>query len=278
MDFFPLPYQLNIFDDNIIQKYSFIRPNNLFSDFGLENIIQRSIFNNVENDRINISGIAGEYLAQKIYEINLNSTLNKLNNYEGKFIDGKIGYLINSSDKYLAKLIGENRVVILKKEKSYDNENKFGFRNIAEIDGLYQIKKNQSNKNIKKYIAMEVKTGSTKIKASHIIKDIIFPLRRMYRVPVSYTLIGFKSEIYFDVKKNILNNYLTKLAEELFIENIEFTFMHFPFEKEEFFNFVEKIESKISNTIKGTAVYYKTKNIIEIESPDGLIKGKFIPF
>jgi len=275
MDFFTLPFELSIYDDNFYQKHSLIRPQNLFSNNDLEMIIERVIFNNIGN-RTNIAGIAGEYIAQKLYDFNMTSYLNKLISSEGKFVDGKVGYLINNSEKYLAKLIGKNRIVILRKEKSYDIEKKFGFKNVAEIDGLYQVKKNKFRKNMKKYIAMEIKTGNSKMKAKHILQNIIIPLKKMYKVPICYTLIGFKDEIYKDSQKNILNRYMAQLAENLFISNVEFTFMHFPFNKVEFNNFVEKIENKVSNTVKGKAIYYKNNDIVEIEGPNGIIRGKFV--
>ena len=58
----------------------------------------------------------------------------------------------------------------------------------------------------KKLIVVETKSSEARVNPIHIAEDIIMPLQKMYDMPISYLLVGFKEDLYLDENYNALNN------------------------------------------------------------------------
>ncbi len=279
MTFFTNPFQMIESGGKIIQTKSFINPKiPLFSKENLEKVLETITTNSNSEDFSNIRGLAGEILATTLFENTMDLIISNQPRINGKFIqeNGKKGYVVNSSQNHIAKLISQNRIVILEKKET-EISKKFGFKNIAEIDGLYIVKKENERKNLKLFYAIETKTGNAKMSAEHIAEDIVYPLSSMYNSQINYIMIGFKEQLYSNRKNNTLTRTMGNLYMELKEAGVSSSFIHFPFEKERFLQFTNELESQISGKIKGKAIYDINTQNIEFIGPDGnKIKGKFI--
>ncbi len=276
MNFFNYPFLLSETENGIQQKFSFLNGKEILSEKNLEKLITLS-YNFGVNDYTNLQGLVAEILANQLLEESIGKSLYVENKISGKIISGKENYLINSNKIYFAKLLFRNRIVILKKETFFEDDTKFGFRNVAEIDGLYIIKKERKDRNLKHFIAIETKSGDIKLNAEHIKKDIIFPLQKMYKNDISYIVVGFKENLYTDSKLNILNTKLNEIFYSLKGEGINFTAIHFPFSKEDFVSFISKIESERTGIYSGKGIYNSKSEVIEILLQNGeKIKGKLM--
>lgn len=279
MNLLPSPFKLTEYENNVVQTRGFIFSKNPLRDENLENMISR--FNGNSTDEVNRRGIIAELLAVDLISTHLDAYFANENPFfEGGIIKGREGFLINSKGKYSAKLISENRIVILKKDKRSIEENKFGFLNIAEIDGLYMLKRvtheDKTKRKEKKLIVVETKSSDARINPIHIAEDIILPLQKMYDMPISYLLVGFKEDIYADEEYNKLNNGLKETYYNLKELGIEFCAVHFPFKKEEFSSFASRLESERTGIYTGKARYNTNNSYLELMLPDGkIIRGSF---
>ncbi len=280
MTFLPSPFKLTEFETDVIQTRGFITLNSPLRQENLESMIKR--VNGNSTDELNRKGIIAELIAVDLISSHLDVYLANDNPFfEGGIIRGKDGFLINSKGKYSAKLISENRIVILKKDKKNIEENKFGFQNIAEIDGLYMLKRvnheDKTKRKEKKLIVVETKSSEARVNPIHIAEDIIMPLQKMYDMPISYLLVGFKEDLYLDENSNKLNNGLKETYYNLKELGTEFSTIHFPFKKEEFSFFVSKFESLRSGVYIGKARYNHNNSYLELMLPDGrVLTGSFI--
>ena len=274
MEFFTHPFTLSQTPRGISQKFYFPDSKSILNEKTLEELLNMS-YRIKTSDSKNLQGIIAEILANQLFLEHFEKNFSDNLLISGKIISGVENYLINSNHKYFAKLLSENRVVILKKENNID-ENKFGFRNIAEIDGLFMVKRKREEKNQKHLIAVESKSGIIKLNAEHILNDIIRPLQDMYQTTVSYFLIGFKDELYSHPRLNLLEPKLEEIYYKLKEENIKFTAVHFPFSKAEYFSFMSKIESKRTGIYPGLVLYDTNLETIKITLKDGrILEGKF---
>lgn len=278
MDFFPLPYKPVMYKTHIVQPRTFTGPDQL-SNENLEEIILK--FDGEIPDEKNLKGIVAEIIANSLVRESFKSYLDPKLHIYGNLVKGREGFLINTNHDYLAKLITQNRIVILKKEENNSDDEKFGFRNIAEIDGLY-IAARRRHKNFveKKLFVIESKSGEIKMDPQHIREDIIRPLEEMYESPVTYMLIGFKDFMYRkkDAELNSFNNKLYTLWRDLNELNIDFMPMHFPFSHQHFESFVEKLNRRITGITSTRAKYFEAEKKIELYLPDGsVLKGSFTP-
>lgn len=281
MSFSPSPFKLTEYENNLVQTRSFMFSSNPLRTEKLEQLIQ--IVNGNSTDELNRKGIIAELLAIDLISEHMNKYFSSENPfYEGKIITGRQSFLINSNKNYLAKLITENRIVILKKNQKQFEDNKFGFINIAEIDGLYMIKKvenDRTRKKEKKLIVVETKSSDAKINANHVNENIVIPLQKMYgNIDISYLLVGFKEELYDDEQLNILNNKLKETYNNLRELNTEFNVIHFPFKKEEFNIFMLKFESQRTGIYNAKAKYNSNNSHLELTLQNGkILKGNFTP-
>ena len=217
MDFYQIPFELHENSTSLIQPRTLLQQKNLLSQENLEKTIQTLNGTNI-GDYTHLKGLAAEIIGRDLLQYSLEKE--NFGFVEGKFIEGNKDFVINSSKNYVAKLKAQNQVIILKpeenKDKTDDDNSKFGYKNIAEIDGLYLFKKKYHHKkNKKKLMVVEIKSGEIHITPEHVISDICKPLQEMYGIPVAYFLIGFKENLYQNCESNILNNYLVKFSDQI---------------------------------------------------------------
>ncbi len=279
MIFLPNPFNLIEYEQDVIQTKSFMSKSNPLKSINLETLISR--INSNMGDELNRKGILAELIANDLILEHMDKYFYNENPfYEGTLIGGRENYIINSNKKYIAKLITENRILILRKDKDNCDYDKFGFKNIAEIDGLYMIKKIQSDKTKKKekkLIVIETKSSEVKLNSDHISQDIILPLQKMYNMPISYLVVGFKEDLYIDDQLNILSNPLKRIYYNLKNNGIDFNVIHFPFKKEDFNTFALKLEHLRTGIITVKAKYNSKTSKIELIYPDGkILTGNFI--
>lgn len=248
---------------------------NPFNKDNMEEILSKIALNQL-NEKINIRGLVAEILAIKAIEDTFASRVYfNLPNVEGYFIRSQGRFNINVSNKYVANMHPESeRVYILRKDDSNgSNEPKFNFR-VAEIDGIYLLKKRDATKNLKEYFAIEVKSGNVNLTSTHIIKNIIEPLKRMYKSDFTYILVGFREFLYSETRKeeqqNILNPQIKRMKETLERHNIRFIPIHFPFSRREFEDFTRQIEERRTGMVKGSGYVFDQNNgEIKLQLPNG---------
>ena len=269
MDFFPFP--LKETSQGLYQRYTFIRPRNIFTKGRLEKIISKIALNpNIANSSSGIQGIIGEQVGRDLFSYHMKALLEKkFSHFEGKMIRNDKDYVINKNQNYLAKLLNRDQVVILSDKQRFNcNEGKYGLENIAEIDGLYLVKRIQKNqKNGKRLIVLETKTGSDSFNPQKIESTIINPLQELYDTPVSYLVIGFEEELYTSHKRHNhrVNEKFTFLYDSFKEKNIDFSCIHFPFEKKRLLEFSRDVEKQLQEQIQGQAIYDKKTGIITIK-------------
>lgn len=293
--YFPMPFRLTEFEDQVVQTRRFVSSQNPLRHETLEKMVLRTnkyretIDIYQENDETrkkvesNRKGIVAELLAIDLFSEHMSRYFTQNNPlFEGTLITGKEGYNINSTQRYCAKLITENRIVILKKPKDFVEDNKFGYQNIAEIDGLYMIKKHhtEEDKTIKKekrLVVIETKSSDIRINPIHLHENILKRLEKMYKNPISYLVVGFKEDMYIDEQLNILNPHLKDIYHILKNEGHEFGVIHFPFKKEEFYAFFRAYEDLRNGIHAGKWQYNKDNSKLKLLYPNGeVVSGTFI--
>ena len=276
LDYYLHPFSPNISNRNgsISSSMKLELDKELFSKKNLERIVEELNYNMIFGK--NIAPIIGEILATQIIDYNISNRTEKHENTISKLIkiSGKSGYNINTSEKYVAKLTNGHNVVILKKGKN-KNKKKFNFIVASEIDGLYLLKRNIQSENKKRktkkiYYPIETKTGIISISKEHIFRDIILPLREMYKTEINYIMIGFESRMYKNNKKKIFNRIIQDIYYFLNRRNVKFFPLCFPFSEISFFNFVNEINKKrIGIDVAKYAVYDKKNNYVKMVLSNG---------
>lgn len=279
MEFFP--FALRESNNGIYQCYKFIKPRNIFTKGRLEQIISKVALNpNISNSFSGIQGVVGENIARDLFSYHMKALLEKqFPQYQGKLIRNDQDYIIKKQEgsPYIAKLLHRDQVVILGDKKELekeleDDDEKFGLKNIAELDGLYHVKKQEENsKNGRYLIVLETKTGSDTFDPHRIQNNIINPLQELYKAPVGYLVIGFEDELYShnprESKK--LNEKFQFLYETFQQKNIPFSCIHFPFEKKRLVEFSRNVEQRLQEQIHGNAIYDIKTGMITLKDAFG---------
>lgn len=265
----------------IYSKNNLFEPEDIFSQKNLERILYLLDVSNFKQSRDSGFEI-GEILANQIIDYNISDRTDKHLDSSSNLIKftGKKDYVINSNGNYIAKILGGHNIVILKKNRNEvkNKKDKFNFKVLSEIDGLYQVKRNNSGFSKKIYYAIEAKTGVTSINKRHIFEDIILPLRELYDTQINYVMMGFEDRMYKDKENKIYSNSIQEINLYLEDNGVKFYPLVFPFSSNKFRNFVGEIEKRRKGyeVIKYGTFDSKTNQSVFI-LPDGReVKGKLL--
>ena len=268
----------------LLQQKGLLRPDDLFSEENIEEIIERISMKNLDDSK-GIQGLVGEYLSIKCLEKTMEYHMRNSHNLRGGFFKAAEDYNINSSRRYTATMHSNfENVFILRNTRSgseFFDDPKFGLHKLSEIDGLYSIEEiSLSNENRRALYVVETKTGDIiRLRPDHVINNIINPLRDMYKgIPVKYVLVGLKEEMY-ENSLNSIKGYLEDFHKLLVKEEIPFLPTHFPFNSSELNSFIRKVEEKRTGFfVGGKYKYNKETSSLELTMQDGsVVEGTFIP-
>ena len=191
-------------------------------------------------DESAMRGYLGEYCSRELISSYL------LKNFGGvREIDvislNKNGYAIGSRGKRVLKASNDNNVVLIEKQNGRVDD-KFGFRVISEVDGLFCVVSREGRKRKKEFVIVESKTGSLGLNHKHIYHNILKPYSQILQSPLHYVVLDFRDKLFNSRGRKILkserrNDFYSPLMQLIAQDdsmNVSVGFFDFPFSKQEF--------------------------------------------
>lgn len=275
---------LKNFEGKLYQPKSLIKPPHLNLEALVTNLISARTFDFQESD---LRGKLGEVVSRELIRYNLSQNSyfdsNKLFDFKGK------EYVLGESSRgEIIKFDSYGRVVLIKRVQSSDDDSKFGFKNISEVDGILRLRRNVSRrKKEDHHVVIESKTGKIDVTSTHIRDRILKPYSRILDSPISYILVGFEEYLMND--ERVLNSKIHNMYEIIGKESLRresklnlhlfsFTAIPFPFTQENFNQIINFGLELQKGVLSVTGQYVVKNNELTIKTSRGDVKrGVFIP-
>ncbi|MCH8519891.1 MAG: hypothetical protein LAT82_04005 [Nanoarchaeota archaeon] len=255
------------------------------SNFSIPNCLNELLMNQTkEYDESTLRGYLGEYCSRELISNYLLKNLGGVREIDVLALN-RNGYAIGSRGKRVLKASNDNNIVLIEKQNGRV-DNKFGFRVISEVDGLFCIVSREGKKRKKEFVIVESKTGSLGLNFKHVYSNILKPYSQMLQSPLHYVVLDFRDKLFNDRGRKILKSerrddfyspLMSLIAQEV-NSKISVGFLDFPFSKQEFFSEVNRgLEiQKGNNLIKAGRIVEDTGEIT-LNIGGEVRKGVFIP-